>query len=543
LAADDYLYTLQAGDNPWNLSERLLVDMSYWPRLVAHNRIIDDRRLPPGSTLRIPRAWLKLRSASVQLGALTGEVEFDQGQGWIAAQSGSPLAPGTRLRTGDQGSAALRLADGAQVLMRGASEIRLIEADTAGNGALLLRIELLRGRLENAVHPLRATGGRFEIVTPSAITAVRGTEFRISADAQTTRSEVLDGAVLFGNRLGNVTLGAATGSLAARDEAPRRPQALLPPPTLQGIPAHWEQAELALQWPPVDAAEGYRVQLLALDAEGHSDGTTLLDRLTPEAALPAVPLPDGRYLLRARAVDSLGLEGLHSEHKLAIDTQPPAPRPRTPGSQGPVTRQTGTLGWQSDATGVPAGRRYRVQIAGPAGFTAPLEDQTTADTVWALPTTLPPGRYQWRVASIDATDQGPWCAVQTLQLIASPPDLVDVRLSDRLHLRWHTNDGAAPVRLQVARDADFTELLLDEPKHGDRTTLPRPAAGTYHLRLGSLPGAGRPVVWGPVHWLEIGWGRWHSRMVEPPHTGPTGFEPASLAPTAAGPAASGPMPR
>lgn len=249
-AGDDYLYTLRPGDNPWNLSERLLIDMSYWPRLVAHNRIADDRRLPPGSTLRIPRAWLKLRSASVQLGALTGEVELDQGQGWLSATPGTALQRGARLRTGEQGSAALQLSDGARVLLRGGSEIRLVEADTADNGALLLRIELLHGRLENAVHPLRATGGRFEIVTPSAVTAVRGTEFRISADDQTTRSEVLDGTVELTNPHGNVTLEAATGSLAARNEAPRRPRPLLQAPALQGLPTRWEQPELVLQWPP-----------------------------------------------------------------------------------------------------------------------------------------------------------------------------------------------------------------------------------------------------------------------------------------------------
>lgn len=536
-AADDYLYTVQTGDNPWNLSERFLLDMSYWPRLVAHNHITDDRRLPPGSTLRIPRRWLRLSSSTVQIGALTGEVQVDhgQGQGWQAATAGTRLSAGARLKTEAQASAALQLSDGSQVLVRGDTELRLAQAGTVGNGALMLRIELQRGRLENAVHPLRASGGRFEIQTPSAITAVRGTDFRIAADAHSTRSEVLDGAVELGNPRGKVRLERATGSVATVQAPPQRPRPLLGAPRLGGIPTRWEQAAATLTWPALPGAQAYRVQLATLDGEGREDGTTLADRVstTPSQALP--PLRDGHYRLRVRAVDALGLEGLQADTTLLLDTQPAPPEPQAPRSLAPVTRQSGTLRWRPAAGPVETGAappptQYRVQIAGPAGFAAALADLAASGLACALPD-LTPGRYQWRIASVAGDDQGPWSAVQPLELAAGAPDLVGIDIDRQLRLHWRSEEHA-PVRLQVARDPAFTQLLLDEPRYGQTAALPLPATGTYHLRVGSWPVAGHPVTWGAAHQVEVG--RWHLTDSSLDVAARTDLN--SLPPTGAGPA-------
>lgn len=514
-ASDDYLHTLQPGDNPWSLSERFLLDMSYWPKLVAHNRIVDDRRLPPGSTLRIPRAWLRLRASAVQLGAFTGEVQVDlgDGQGWRSPAAGQHLAAGSRLRTPGGASAALMLADGSRVLVLPDSELHLREAAEVGAGALTLRIELLRGRLENAVHPMRANGSRFEIQTPSAVTAVRGTEFRIAADAHSTRSEVLDGAVSFGNARGRVELVPGTGSWVQQGKPPQAPRRLLPPPSLAGLPEHWQESRPRLAWPALAGASAYRVQVAALDpADRHVGPLTLdLDAGAHHLQLPA--LPDGRYRLMLRGVDALGLEGLDARQLLTIDTQPAAPLPQAPASAQPVTRQSGTLRWRptqaqvlADAAAPAQTLRYRLQIAAAElGFEAPLADLVAEGLACALPA-LPTGRYRWRVASVLGDDQGPWSPVQTLQLVASTPELVGIDLDDRLRLRWQS-EGEAPVRLQVARDAGFTQVLLDELRHGRDADLPRPAAGRYHLRVGIAALAGRPSVWGrpqplDVHWLR-----------------------------------------
>lgn len=565
-ASDDYLYVLRAGDNPWNLSERLLVDMSWWPRLVAYNHIVDDRRLPPGTTLRIPAAWLKLRSTTVQLAAVSGDVQVDSGQGrsWQRAESGKPLPTGARLKTGDQSSAALTLADGSRILMLADSELRLADSGETGFGALMIRIELLRGRMENAVHPMRATGGRFEILTPSAVTAVRGTRFRVVAEAAKTRSEVLDGSVQLGNRQGAVTLASGTGSVAARDAAPQPPRPLLPAPDLVHAATGLDAQGALLRWPALTSARSYRIQLLAIDAQGQTDGTLRLDRTTaqPQLHLPirqegqSAGLPQGRYLVRARGIDDAGLEGLPAESALTLEApvQPAEPPiPLSPRAALPVTRAEAALRWRpADAAAGVVRSADRTAAANPAGspdapapayllqitpdgrgFATPLIELLGRDRACALPD-LPLGRYLWRIAALAGTQPGPWSAPQTFDLVAAAPEITDVVLADRLRLRWSAADpGPAPVvRLQIARDAEFTQIVLDEPRHGHLADLPRPTAGRYHLRVGSLPVEGRATRWGQAWQIATAGlhaGPHGSAVVQVPT-----LDPEALPPTAAG---------
>uniref|UniRef100_UPI0037CC0D25 LysM peptidoglycan-binding domain-containing protein n=1 Tax=Roseateles sp. TaxID=1971397 RepID=UPI0037CC0D25 len=54
----DWQYRVQAGDTLLSLSDSLLEPEHGWRDLMRHNRIADPQRLRPGSTLRMPIAWL-----------------------------------------------------------------------------------------------------------------------------------------------------------------------------------------------------------------------------------------------------------------------------------------------------------------------------------------------------------------------------------------------------------------------------------------------------------------------------------------------------
>ena len=72
-AADEFVYTVQDGDHPWNIAQRYLKDPTDGLRLTRLNRIPDDRRIQPGTQLRIPVAWLKLQTTRVWVLAVRGE--------------------------------------------------------------------------------------------------------------------------------------------------------------------------------------------------------------------------------------------------------------------------------------------------------------------------------------------------------------------------------------------------------------------------------------------------------------------------------------
>ena len=50
---------VRAGDTLIGISQRLLDSPQRWPELKTLNRITKDRRLRPGSLLRIPLDWLR----------------------------------------------------------------------------------------------------------------------------------------------------------------------------------------------------------------------------------------------------------------------------------------------------------------------------------------------------------------------------------------------------------------------------------------------------------------------------------------------------
>ncbi|MFX6679318.1 hypothetical protein ABTH51_19815, partial [Acinetobacter baumannii] len=91
---------------------RYLKDISYWPRIQQYNRISEPRRMVPGSRLLIPEQWLRLQTREVRIDAVRGDGTIAVADGSSRpAQSGDRLEPGSRLVTGEAGSAALAFAD------------------------------------------------------------------------------------------------------------------------------------------------------------------------------------------------------------------------------------------------------------------------------------------------------------------------------------------------------------------------------------------------------------------------------------------------
>ena len=73
-AGEEWLYSFQPGDNLWDLTDRFLIDQSYWNKLVRLNHVKRPRQMPPGTQVRIPLQWLKVEPASVRVVDVRGEV-------------------------------------------------------------------------------------------------------------------------------------------------------------------------------------------------------------------------------------------------------------------------------------------------------------------------------------------------------------------------------------------------------------------------------------------------------------------------------------
>jgi len=128
------------------------------------------------------------------------EVLAVAGEAWLegstprALRLGERLAAGAELRTGAQGRVRLRCVDGSTLLLADRSQLRLerLQARSATaerDVSLLLRLGLVGQRIAPG-------GGRWEVRTPTAVTAVRGTEFMVEVGAdQATAVHVQSGEV------------------------------------------------------------------------------------------------------------------------------------------------------------------------------------------------------------------------------------------------------------------------------------------------------------------------------------------------------------
>jgi len=123
--------------------------------------------------------------------AVSGEAQRVDG-GALAV--GDKLAVGTALRTGTAGRVRLKFIDGSVLVLADRSQLR-IEAFSAGgtqprHAELLLELGLIGQR----VNP--SAGGSWKVRTPTAVTAVRGTEFSVEVgDDRATAVLVKTGAV------------------------------------------------------------------------------------------------------------------------------------------------------------------------------------------------------------------------------------------------------------------------------------------------------------------------------------------------------------
>lgn len=388
----EFVYHARLHDTLIGISRRLLLEPRRWPEIQTRNKIADPRHIPLGNEIRIPYAWLRLDANTATVMAVSGEVSES---GRIVSR-GQTLPEGSTIHTGADGSATLLLADGSVLTLQKSSVLTLHEMRQVRSveSAHSTRLRLDSGRLQTRVTP-HGNVGRFEIRTPVAVSAVRGTEFRDAFEpgAGTATTETLDGSVAVAGSGAELTIPADFGTRVEHDAPPLPPVRLLPPPDLQSIAATQSATRLQFGWPALAQASRYRLQL-APDAQFQS---FLLDA---ELDQPRVDVPapaDGHYWLRVRAIDGLGLEGHDAVRELEQHFLPPPARPPSPTPIATLSDHRIQLHWSEQE-----GMRYRVQIARDAGFSAPVVDQTL-DTLTLSARRLHPGTYYARVATI-ATD-------------------------------------------------------------------------------------------------------------------------------------------
>lgn len=168
-------------------------------------------------------------SASPQqarLQSTRGLVEIQaQGGGWTPVSSGALLAAGESLRTGELSSAELAFSDGSWVSLGPDTHLSIDELDAPAKGAAR-QVVLTQwvGESSHTVTPNTRSSSRYEVHTPSATGAARGTQFDVSVTPEkTARFNVSDGTVAVSAADVTVLVQAGEETSVQADEPPSDP--------------------------------------------------------------------------------------------------------------------------------------------------------------------------------------------------------------------------------------------------------------------------------------------------------------------------------
>jgi hypothetical protein len=382
-------YIVQRGDTLINMGTRYLITPSSYLVVQRYNKISNPRALPVGKTIRIPRSLLKYQAASAKILSVRGNVRL----GSSAASTGQLIAEGATLKTAAASFVTLGLPNGSRVSLPSNSDlrIRLLRTYTLGS-ALDYDFDVIKGGANSVVSPLKSKDDRYRVRTPRSVSAVRGTEFQVRYDDQSSQefAEVIEGGLAV-NAGGITDLALPAGNgLAVPVVGDIIKEALLPEPNLIEPSKVQANAEIQFAVAPKTNEAGYRLTW-ATDA-GFVDQIADITTKANETKLASIA--DGNYFIRARAISQNGIQGQPVTYAF---------KRRLNGVLASTTKDSDgyKFKWQNEGIGI---RKYHFQLfkEEPNGK-AMVDEPALSETQIAL-SDLPPGNYFWRVGAVQYAD-------------------------------------------------------------------------------------------------------------------------------------------
>lgn len=302
-------YTFRPGDSIWKVAEKYTTSVNNWVEIQKINKIRQgpDRRIPPGARILIPVSMLKQQPVPAVVIAVRGEASLVRANGeQETIKTGAKLYSGDRVVTLDRQNLRIQFADKSELQVLPNSVIVLDKlSHHEHTGMVDTRIRLNSGSVNTWVEKLKPES-RYEIKTPAAVTAVRGTAYRVSTDAgQISRAMVTEGNVAVSAGASEKNVKHGYGIVAEKDKPLPEPVKLLPAPELSdNLASGWSRLEVS--WNKLQGAGKYRYRL----ASDEKFNQVLVDSSTENNAIEIIDLKPGRYYLLVRGVDQYQLEGL-----------------------------------------------------------------------------------------------------------------------------------------------------------------------------------------------------------------------------------------
>ena len=363
-----------------------------------HHRL--SKKLQPGQVISIPVEMLKHIPARVQVVLVYGDVNAFDATSKIShkVNNGDFLGQGDSLTVNKNSLAKLHFADGTAVDVQSNSTLTIVSSyQLAGIENYVTDLKLTKGRTEVVANPGHTIGNKLQVQTPSAIAAVRGTQFRVGAEESFSLQETLDGQVAFTASGQEVLLPKGYGTIAEKDKEPLPPQLLPNAPDVSNLPNLLDSKPYEVDVPTQSDAVAWFAQL-SLD----ENFTQIInEQITQSGKMVFADLADGQYFLKLRAQDQHGLQSVDAKHAFKVKFEALVEL-LAPQANDHLTAKSIKLSWLP----IPSSTGYRVQISKDINFNDKVfERYASFDSLMVLQP-FEAGDYYWRVsAMIDGKPQ------------------------------------------------------------------------------------------------------------------------------------------
>jgi hypothetical protein len=444
-----WYYTVKPGDNLINIAKVHLLAPADWRRVQQLNGIKNPYKMPTGMVIKVPLAMVKHQPASAEVLAVSGQATLQKNAVQTPLSSGKQLSIGDTVSTGPNSSVTIRFADGSVTQLASNSVIVLDSMSLYSGGAMVdTRLRLQQGRLETHANPKAIKGNQMQITTPSAIAAVRGTEFRIAATDDKVTQETLVGLVDVESLGEVVNVAKGYGTMAESGKPPSKPVALLPAVDTVSFPKTLDKLPVAFEMPVLEGAVTWSGRI----TKDASHTQVLAERDSSSKQLIFDTLEDGQYYLSLRARDALGIAGYDASHAFVLNAQPFAPELQSPKANQLIRQATPVLQWRPSKQA----DFYVLQMARTPTFEPLLLDAQIKAMEYQINQPLEAGRYYWRVAAVTMhghqSDQGPFAEAASFDFLPLPPtpDISALQvevINNRIHI--DTIPPPASMKYQV----------------------------------------------------------------------------------------------
>lgn len=496
---------VEKGDKLIHLCRKYLEDPGKWREVAKFNRMKNPDLILPGQRVKIPVGLMRGVPVDGRVTFVYGDAKVQKvgNAEWVTLSLGDMIPQGSKMQTGKASSIEVTFEDRNSIFMKSDTILGITASEKKGSTYTINNLYLTTGR---AITKMKeATGGdsRIEINTPSAIAAVRGTEFRVSVDQEASmRTEALSGTVSVSAMDKTVELNQGEGTYVKKGAAPVEPRKLLPPPKPVDFKPIYKELPLKFTFEEMAGLSSLR-GLLTKDREG---GSVLEEKVIKQKEpLEFVGLPDGTYYLFCQGIDEFGIEGFESqpyEAKLRVNPLPPMIQLK--GDEAEFIGKTAQFTWLKVKDAV----MYHIQVAQDNGFAVLKEEKTNHKGESYKTGTLDYGTYYFRISSIaqDGYEAG-WSETLPFRLVPPPPapPLDKPTASEKeILFKWRNLGEGITYHFEMAKDAEFKEILVNKKLDKPEITVEKPKdPGVYYVHTSSIDRKDREGEFSPPQSFEI----------------------------------------